>query len=279
MRKRLIAAILLFNLVAGQLFAWGPKGHAIIADLAASGLTPHARAELHRLIGDAPLASTANWAEEVRNGRDETYSWHFVNIPREAAGFKEARDCFHPEKRHRNSYRDRHNCVVDRIEIFKAQLADESLSRKQRVEALKWLVHLVGDVQQPLHAIEDARGGNEIKLPVFGSPECGEHPCNLHWAWDTLLLEHSGLSEKQYVRVLQKMITKQRLDAGAGGSAADWADESHEEARRLLEAKPVRVDEGYFEKNIDLVNRKLALGGLRLARVLNEALDPEALTR
>jgi hypothetical protein len=272
MKKKFIAVIVLLNFLAVQVFAWGPKGHAIVADIASSRLTPQAKEKLQDLLGGGSLASIASWADDVRKERDESYNWHFVDIPKDAAGFDDARDCFRPQDKHKNADTDHHNCVVDRIEIFKAKLADESLPREQRVEALKWLVHFVGDLQQPLHAVEEARGGNDIKLPVFGSPKCGDYDCNLHWTWDTLLLEHAGLSEEQYVSRLEALIAKENLQAKAGGTAVDWANESHEQAKRLLEDKPAAVDEAYFQANIGLVDEKLALGGLRLAKVLNEAL-------
>lgn len=272
MKKKFIAVIVLLNFLAVQVFAWGPKGHAIVADIASSRLTPQAKEKLQDLLGGGSLASIASWADDVRKEHDESYGWHFVDIPKDAAGFDDARDCFRPQDKHKNADTDHHNCVVDRIEIFKAKLADESLPREQRVEALKWLVHFVGDLQQPLHAVEEARGGNDIKLPVFGSPKCGDYDCNLHWTWDTLLLEHAGLSEEQYVSRLEALIAKENLQAKAGGTAVDWANESHEQAKRLLENKPAAVDEAYFQANIGLVDEKLALGGLRLAKVLNEAL-------
>ena len=131
-------------------------------------------------------------------------------------------------------------------------------------------------VHQPLHAVEEARGGNDIKLPVFGSPKCGDYDCNLHWTWDTLLLEHTGFSEEDYVARLNELIAQKRLEKQAGGTAVDWANESHLQARRILDQKPAAVDEAYYRANIDLVNEKLALGGLRLATVLNSALGKEA---
>ncbi|HEU4415709.1 MAG TPA: S1/P1 nuclease [Candidatus Angelobacter sp.] len=267
--KKTVAVIVLAIFVSAQLIAWGPKGHAIVADIAASRLTPVTRANLQLLLGNDSLASVASWADTVRKERDESYDWHFVDIPREASGFSEQRDCFRPQDSHKDSQTDHHNCVVDRIEIFERVLADENASRTQRLEALKWLVHFVGDLHQPLHAIEDARGGNDIKLPVFGSPKCGDYDCNLHWTWDTLLLEHAGLSEEEYVQRLNGLIGKDNLEQKATGTPEDLANESHVEARRIIEQNPASVDEQYYQSHINLVNRNLALAGLRLAALLN----------
>jgi len=269
--KKLIA-LLLIALIPAQLLAWGPKGHAIVADIAASRLTPTAKQNLQSLLGADSLASIASWADSVRKERDESYDWHFVDIPKDAAGFSEERDCFRPQDKHKDALTDHHNCVVDRIEMFQKILSDEKASRADRLEALKWIVHFVGDLHQPLHAIDEARGGNEIKLSVFGSPKCGDYDCNLHWAWDTLLLEHTGLSEDDYGARLNTLIAQKQMEDQAAGTPLDWANESHLQARQIMNAKPASIDDAYFQANIELVNRKLALAGIRLATLLNNTL-------
>jgi hypothetical protein len=269
--KKLIA-VLLIALIPAQLLAWGPKGHAIVADIAASRLTPIAKQNLQSLLGTDSLASIASWADSVRKQRDESYDWHFVDIPKDAAGFSEERDCFRPQDKHKDAQTDHHNCVVDRIEMFQKNLGDEKASRADRLEALKWIVHFVGDLHQPLHAIDEAHGGNDIKLSVFGSPKCGDYDCNLHWAWDTLLLEHTGYSEEEYVARLNTLIAAKHLESQSGGTAVDWANESHLQARQIMNTKPAAIDDAYYQANIELVNQKLALGGLRLAALLNDTL-------
>ena len=270
--KKLIAVLLLAAFVSTQLSAWGPKGHAIVADLAQSRLTPTARANLQLLLGNDSLASISTWADQVRKERDESFGWHFVDIPKDAAGFSQPRDCFRPQDKHKDALTDHHNCVVDRIELSQKVLGDSSASRESRLEALKWIVHFVADLHQPLHAVEEARGGNDIKLPAFGSPKCGDYDCNLHWVWDSLLLEHTGLSQEDYVRRMNELIAEKRLEKQAGGTAVDWANESHVQARRLVDPRPAAVDEAYYQANIALVNEKLALAGVRLAALLNETL-------
>jgi len=270
--KKIIAILVLIGFISTQLSAWGPKGHAIVADTAASRLTPIAQQNLQLLLGGDSLASIASWADSVRKERDESIDWHFVDIPKDAPGFSEERDCFRPQDKHKDALTDHHNCVVDRIEMFQKVLGDEKASRVDRLEALKWLVHFVGDLHQPLHAIDEARGGNDIKLAIFGSTKCGDYDCNLHWAWDTLLLEHTGYSEEEYVARLNTLIAQKQMENQTVGTPVDWANESHAQARRIMEAKPAAVDESYYQANIELVNQKLALGGLRLAVLLNDAL-------
>lgn len=270
--KKIIALLLLATFIPTQLSAWGAKGHAIVADIAQSRLTPAAQKNLQLLLGNDSLASIASWADLIRKERDESYDWHFVDIPKDAAGFSQERDCFRPQDKHKDALTDHHNCVVDRIVMFQKVLADENASRSDRLEALKWIVHFVGDLHQPLHAIDEARGGNDIKMPVFGSPKCGDYDCNLHWTWDELLIQHTGLSQEDYVHRLNILIGQKHLEREAGGTAVDWANESHLQARHIVDPKPAAIDEAYYQANIELVNEKLALAGLRLAAVLNNAL-------
>jgi S1/P1 Nuclease len=266
---RIGAAIVLTLLTPSILFGWGHEGHEIVASLAQTRLTKNAKNGIRSLIGDASLASIANWADEVRPGRDETYNWHFVDIPKDASGFSDERDCFLPHSRHQGAATDHQNCVVDRIEIFKKVLSDSNASRDERIEALKFLVHFVGDVHQPMHAIGEAAGGNGIAVTEFGSTQCGRHACNLHGAWDSGLIEHTGMARDAYTAHLEKLIADEHLTAS--GTPEDWANESHTEVQSAWVADGAQVDENYYQKEIKVVDTRLALAGLRLAAILNEA--------
>jgi S1/P1 Nuclease len=270
--RKAIAVLLMVAFVPMQLLGWGGKGHRIIADIAYSRLTPQTRNNVQLLLGRESLASISTWVDDIRQQRNETYGWHFVDIPGTADAFSEERDCFRPWAKHGGARTDHHNCAVDRVEMFSRVLADPKAPRQQRVEALKWVVHLVGDLHQPLHATSDAHGGNDIKLPVFGNPQCGEHQCSLHGVWDSELLEHAGLSEPEYVQELQELIDAEQLDRYAEGSPADWANESHGQAKSIMSHRPALVDQAYFAANIHLLDEKLALAGLRLAALLNRTL-------
>ena len=263
------ASIVLTLLTPSTLVGWGHDGHEIVASLAQTRLTENTKTGVRSLIGDASLASIASWADEVRPERDETYNWHFVDIPTKASGFSDERDCFLPASRHKGSATDHHNCVVDRIEIFKKVLSDSNASHDDRIEALKFLVHFVGDVHQPFHAIGEAAGGNGISVSEFGSTQCGRHSCNLHGAWDSGLIQHTGMGQDEYVAHLEKLIFDEHLTAT--GSPEDWANESHEYAQAALLPDGAQIDENYYRQEITVVDRRLALAGLRLAAVLNEA--------
>jgi hypothetical protein len=265
------AVVALTLLIPSTVVGWGHEGHEIVAALAQTRLTENTKIGTRSLIGDASLESVANWADEVRPERDETYNWHFVDIPKDASGFSDERDCFLPNSRHKGSATDHHNCVVDRIEIFKKVLSDNNASRDDRIEALKFLVHFVGDVHQPMHAIGEAAGGNGIAVTEFGSTQCGRHACNLHGAWDSGLIVHTGMGRDAYVAHLEKLISDEHLTAS--GSPEDWANESHGDVRSAWVADGAQIDEVYYQKEIKVVDKRLALAGLRLAAVLNGAFE------
>jgi hypothetical protein len=268
-------AVLLL-LLSSQLpsFAWGPKGHRVIADVATHHLNAAARQQLTILLGsdDLDLASISTWADEIRNQRPDTFGWHFVDIPWNAAGFSETRDCNGPEG-HRHRDRDLQNCVVDRIAAFQQILSDRYAGKSARLEALKFLVHFIADVHQPMHAMGEARGGNDIQISQFGRTTCGSRSCNLHSLWDLGLIDHTRRPEPQYVEHLEQLIIQHHLQSESHGSPADWANESFHLARRVWLKDGEAADENYYRQNIDSLDRQLALAGLRLAMVLDQALD------
>jgi len=266
------AALFLFLLsVSTSSVAWGPEGHEIVGDIARSHLTDHARVRIRELLGSDDLAAVSAWADDIKAERPETSAWHFVDIPVISSGFLEQRDCYRPDGRHPATKEDHRNCVVERISLFAHVLADKNALRRDRVEALKFVVHFVGDIHQPLHAIGEARGGNEIHVVEFGQTQCGKYACNLHFVWDIGLIEHAGRREADYVSYLERWIVRRRLQDKAGGSPENWANESFALAKQVWLSDGSQVDEAYFRTNIEVVNERLALAGLRLARLLNEA--------
>ena len=253
-------------------FAWGPEGHQIVGDIARHHLTPAARRALVQLLGNDDLAEISTWADEVRHDRPESYGWHFVDIPWNANEFDEARDCYHPTDRSPASLSDHHNCIVDRITMFQGVLADAHAPRTDRIEALKFLVHFVGDIHQPLHATGEARGGNEIHVIEFGHRQCGHRECDLHGTWDAGLIHHAHVNERGYAAALNALIAREGLKPKSGGSPVNWANESFHLAHTVWMSGGSVIDDNYYRRNIPIVDHQLALAGLRLARVLNDAL-------
>jgi S1/P1 Nuclease len=266
------SVLILLALHSFPALAWGQAGHRIIADVAREHLSPVARSRIRQLLGNDDLAAVSVWADTVKTERPETFGWHFVDIPMNSGGFSQARDCHQPDQRHPESKQDHHNCVVDRILLFEQVLADKSATPTERLEALKFLVHFVGDIHQPMHAIAEARGGNEIRIVEFGAAECGNRPCNLHFAWDIGLIEHSHRSERQYSSDLEDLIVRRQLSFDAQGSAEHWANASFQLAKKVWVNDGGSIDENYYRANIRILDNQLALAGIRLAALLNETL-------
>ena len=256
--------------------AWGSQGHRLVSLLAAKRLTPIARQNVEWLLGPQSLADVSTWADEIRNDNYQTYSWHFLNIPPDAKGYDRDRDCPRQPGVEAGTRADRwRDCAVDRILYFQERLTDTSLDRADRATALKYLVHFIGDLHQPFHALGVAQGGNGILIASFGSENCGKDaakpvPCNLHSIWDSTLIARRGLDDEKYVAVLEDQIRRNRW--AAAGSPADWAVESWALGKNALVAPKTNIDEVYYKRHIPVIDQRLAQGGLRLAGMLNAAL-------
>ena len=236
--------------------AWGSEGHRIVADVAMDHLSHLARQNLRELLGDNDLASIATWADDIKSGRPETKPWHYVNIPSSADSYLAQRDCVDGD------------CVVVKITEFAATVGDTHKPLATRQEALKFLVHFVGDIHQPFHAIADARGGNGVPVEFFGSTQCGYYACELHGVWDTDLIKHTGIREHRYAAALETMIAEQHLQAGAD-APEQWTNEPLRLAKAAWVEPGAVIDEAYCGREQPIVDRRLALAGLRLAQMLN----------
>jgi hypothetical protein len=251
-----------------ELHGWGAQGHHIIARIALSRMTAPAKAATQDLLGGDDFIAASTWADEVRSARPETYNWHFVDIPRSSASFDDGRDCFLPADTHPGAATDHMNCVVDRITFFKQVLADTTKTPTEQQEALKFIVHFVGDVHQPFHAVGDARGANDNLITEFGSAQCGSRPCNLHSAWDSGMINHTGMDMNAYAQHLQQLITANHMTAS--GNPADWANESHAAGQTAWIDNGGVLDDAYYSAQIQVIDQRLALAGLRLAALLED---------
>jgi hypothetical protein len=233
-------------------WAWGAQGHQIIANLAQAQLNAKASAEVASLLALEPgatLESVSTWADEHRN--PASAPWHYVNFPRGSCTFNAQRDC--PDGK----------CVVTAIERQLAILGGHGPD-DQRLHALKYLVHLVGDVHQPLHAgYRDDKGGNTYQLRAFmrGS--------NLHAVWDSGLIRQRDEDTADMAVRLRKLVLP---DAAKSQSPVRAAEESC----RLVATEgfyPDRlVDQRYIQRFTPLMEQRLAMAGARLAALLNTVL-------
>jgi nuclease S1 len=260
--------------------AWGPQGHRLVALVAERHLTPAAKQTVAWLLDGRSMADIASWADEYLAGNYQTSFWHYVNIPPDAAAYDRDRDCPLQPGIAAGTRNDRwRDCIVDRIPYQHERVASAALDRPDRAIALKFLVHFVGDMHQPLHAIGVERGGNGILVTVFGSTTCGGNPatptpCNLHGVWDSSLIAHRQLSDVDYLVELERLIDSARLTTRPIGTPADWAMESLARAKAALLPQKGIVDEVYYRAQIPVIDERLALGGLRLASLLNTLPPP-----
>jgi hypothetical protein len=268
----------LLTFTATNLDAWSRQGHRLVAMVAANHLTPAAKQNVKWLLDDATLADVAVWADDYVEANNQTGRWHYVDLPLDAAAYDRNRDCpIQPGVRaggRGDTWRD---CAVDRILYNQQRLADARLDRTDRAIALKFLVHLIGDLHQPFHALALARGGNDTPVSVFGRTNCtygdgARYTCNLHGTWDTALVAHRGLSDMQYVAELERRIQERGWLTNAAGTPAEWALESNKLAKTALLPSGGVVDEAYYRRHISGLDDRIAKAGLRLAAVLNQTL-------
>jgi hypothetical protein len=274
-----LALALLLCMATPRSWAWGREGHRLTALVAEQYLTPEAKAQIEQLLradsrGHESLADVAPWADTYRLDYPETEGWHYVDIPKAAEKFDRMRDCPVSKTDPKSPWRD---CVTDRILYFEGRLGDTSLSLEQRAIALKFLVHLIGDIHQPFHALGDDRGGNGIAVAFLGSSICDTYNCNLHGVWDNSMIEQQRLSEEKYTARLLQEIKDNHWERMDGGEPTTWANISHHYAIDAWVPNGSLLSHEYVAEESKIVDAQLALAGLRMARVLNRILvAPEA---
>jgi len=237
-------------------FAWGPRGHQVVAHVAAMNLTPQARAAVAGLLGgqaEAMMALSANWADEIRDARPQTGSWHYVNL--KIAGdlrYRASRDC------------PRDACIVAQIARHEAVLRSTA-PRAQKIEALKYLLHFIGDIQQPLHAADnDDRGGNRVQMRWRGQR------ITLHHFWDDEMVSVWGRDPVAIARAIDSVTPRARKTALGAGTPVEWAQRSAAIAREDIYPQagrtPTHSDAIEFSH---IAREQMARAGYALAARLN----------
>jgi hypothetical protein len=276
-RTLMVLAIVSLASVSGG--AWGAQGHRVVGLIAADRLTPVARDNVRWLLDGQSLADVASWADTITGEQQQTSLWHYVNIPSGAPGYDRDRDCPRQPGAAPGSRNDRwRDCVVDRIAYWEARLADTGFDRADRAIALKFVTHFIGDLHQPFHALRDGRGGNDVRVRVFGESNCASatapkpSPCNLHSVWDSRLIDRRKIDDREYVALLRRLIVDKRWAARPTGTPAEWAEESWRLAKEALVAPATNIEEPYYRRYLPVIDERLAVGGIRLAAVLNRVL-------
>lgn len=248
----------LFVLCAGSLqtaLGWGQKGHDVTAYIAECNLTPEAAQEIDRVLDGHSPVYYANWLDSASHTPEYAYTrtWHYANIdegytydtmPKEPAGD-----------------------VVTAVNDLVAELKSKELSAEKEAEALKMLIHLVGDMHCPMHLgrLSDL-GGNRRPVRFFN------RETNLHSVWDTNLPEAAhNWSYTEWKEQIDRLTDEEKAGITAG-EPADWAKETHEIYKEIYASSPegTKIEYDYIFKYTPVIEKQFLRGGHRLARLLNE---------
>jgi len=242
----------LLILLSCTCYGWGPTGHRTVALIAEKHLTSKARKNIAKVLGQQSLAEVSTWMDEIRS--DSTYDymtdWHWVTIEN--------------GKTYDQSPKNQKGDVIATLERIIAELKKHALDKKTETEYLKILVHLVGDIHQPLHVgCCDDQGGNRVKVKWFG------RDTNLHTVWDSNMIDDTKLSFTELVGFLGEpdlasVISLQK------NSVREWADESMSFRKRVYDIGDGNLSYKYSYKNFPIAKQRMLQAGIRLAGILNQ---------
>ncbi len=251
-----IGFLLLFQLAAGPpAFSWYDKGHRVVALIAEANLTAEARKGIQEILpAGTTLADAAVWPDHDGRSIGDLDPLHYVSIAENAEGYDQARDC--PKR----------DCMVEALRWFLSNLADKNAPTIIKRMALRYVAHLVGDMHQPLHAgrAKD-HGGTEIKVSYRGQTT------NLHYFWDTDLVEMEPGTPAELAERLGSAITKEDRLGWQSGGPVQWTDESLMlvRSRAYGVGQSVELSDEYVEMARPVVRTRLVQAGIRLAWLLN----------
>jgi hypothetical protein len=289
MHFRRVLSLILCYLFTFPMFGWWETGHRVVARIAAAYLKPATRTRVAQILGvrDTPdsvanaMAAASVWPDEVKE-QAKAGEWHYIDLALQDSKKDIEKRC--PEN----------NCITARIEIFEKQLAKRQPSSVSDRDALRYLIHFVGDIHQPLHAVSNADlGGNCEHIQPYRQAK------SLHTLWDGGIVNTLQLNDLQLADNLEGYIGRlsgsERKD-WSKGDAKKWTWESHELAKKDIygrlhiplqpvifpktcKAAPgeianfrLYIDSNYINDMKPVVRDQLAKAGLRLAQVLNQSL-------
>lgn len=259
LRTRLFA-IFLIAVLPSIALAWGPAGHRMVATLAENQVNARTQAEVQHLLGvlgASSLADIANWADEVRSDPAQralsraTSRLHYINFSDSRCHYDPATICVDGQ------------CVVAATNHYAAVLADRSATDATRADALRFLVHLVGDAHQPLHAgYRPDRGGNNYQVRFNGKGS------NLHSIWDSQILASRHLRWKDYARRLQRLPVSDNDQ-----NPVDWAEQScHVTHAEGFYPRGRTIGKAYLDRMRPIAEQQIRLAAKRLADLLDRTL-------
>ena len=238
--------------------AWGMTGHRVVGEVASTYLSSKARKNVHRILGAESLAMASNWPDFIKS--DSTYnymgSWHYVNLP----GGLDKNGVYQFLKTEKEPN------VYNQIDAMVALLKNKQSTASQQKMALRVLIHLVGDVHQPMHtARKEDLGGNRVYLAWFNERS------NLHKIWDESVVDYQQLSYTEYATAINHP-TKDQLKTWRAASLEDYVFESYLICNSIYaNIKPdQKLSYRYNFEYIDTINEQLLKGGVRLAKIIND---------
>lgn len=254
MRSIILLLFLSVHLVMGNSNFWAKTGHRVVGEVAQDHLNRKTKRAVSKLLNGHSLAAVSNYADAIKSDRafKNFSAWHYVNIP---SGKKYSEIKPSPNG-------DLVTGIQKCIEILK----NESSTEEDKVFYLKMLIHLIGDLHQPLHAgRKEDKGGNDIQLQWFGKGS------NLHRVWDSHMIDDFGMSYSELSKELSTL-GKEQIREIKKGSILDWVAESQKLADEIYNSveKGEKLRYSYSYKYWVMVEKQLQKGGVRLARVLND---------
>jgi hypothetical protein len=260
MKKKLLVCLFVVFSYAPAAFSWGKTGHRIVGELAQRNLDAKTLKAIRDLAGDEDLSHMSVWPDEIRSDPKMGYTspWHYVSIPNGKTYFDQKRS--------------KDGDLIEALYRFEDTIRDPKETKEHKLDALKFLIHMTGDLHQPLHVgLAEDRGGNSIRVKWFKTES------NLHTIWDEELIDFEKLSFTEYTNYLNHYSKDEKKD-WEKGSFINWAQESQD-----LRPKVYDIGEGaslsyeYNYKVKPIVELRLKQAGLRLAFILNKIFNQEKL--
>lgn len=254
-RLILLAAALAASTIPSPAFAWGRTGHRVVAALADRHLSGLARAHVREILGVESLDEASFWPDEMRSDPSPFWKttaspWHYVTV----GGFTYDQPPAEGD-------------AQSALKKFRAMLQDPAASKADRQLALRFIVHLVADLHQPLHVGRPGdRGGNEVKVTWFG------RETNLHAVWDTALVDDEQLSFTEWAERLGRHSSSRDIIDLWVVNPIVWITESAQIRETIYPGDPA-LSYDYAFRYKPAVKRRLAQGGVRLAAYLNDLFD------
>lgn len=248
--NRLITT-LLFATITLTAFGWGATGHRATGYIAQKHLNKKAKKTINRILAGQSLAMASTWMDEIRADSVYDYAedWHWVTIP----------DGMTYDQTEKNPDGD----VIMTIERIITELKSKKLNPAEEAVRLKMLIHLVGDIHQPLHVGRPDRGGNDIKIVWFRTDT------NLHRVWDSDMIDDTKLSYTELAESFAKPTVTQ-IQAWQKANVRDWANESISYRPQVYDYGNGRLGYQYSYKYFSIARERMLQAGIRLAGILNE---------